>query len=132
VLKSITKGVCKEDSKRYQYRVEAEALPVPMRSDLFRLKATKRGKERSGGIALAGSSTIFFVVVALWAAKGKMKQVTKEFLAVTGGASIRRDERMQAKGIGCCRPWAKWFSCYTQLLVMHKSNNDRELVGDVS
>lgn len=64
--------------------------------------------------------------------KRKTTRVTKELLAATGGASIGRDEKMQAKGIECCQPWAKWFTCYTQLLIMPKSNNDQELVGDVS
>lgn len=104
-----------------------------MRSDLFKLKVTKRGRERSGGIALAEGSTTVSSSLHSGLPKRKTSRVTKE-LAVTGGVGIQRDENMQAKVVECCRPWAKWFACYTQLLIMHKnkSNNDQELVGDVS
>ncbi|CAJ0549237.1 Ff.00g028500.m01.CDS01 [Fusarium sp. VM40] len=105
-----------------------------MRSGLFRLKVTKRGRERSGGIALAEGSTTVSSSLHSGLPKRKTSRFTKELLAVTGGVGIRRDEKMQAKVIECCRPWAKWFACYTQLLIMHKnkSNNDQELVVDVS
>jgi hypothetical protein len=116
---------------KYQDRVEAEALSVPMRLALFRLEATKRGRDIRG-TALAGGSIIVSPRLHFVLLKRKARRVTKELLTITSGVSVGRDEKMQAKGMECCQPWAKWFSCSTQLLIMPKSNNDQELVGDVS